>query len=108
VLAISLMMLNNNISPRAAAFLAFINLLTYALYAQDKSRARNKRRRTPELTLHLFSLLGGWPAALLAQFTLKHKNRKASFMRIYYVTAIVNVALGWWIFNTWPTISGRL
>lgn len=68
----------------------FINGLTYAAYVQDKSSAKTGRWRTKEGHLHLVSLLGGWPAAFLAQHQLRHKNRKTSFQIAYAVTVVLN------------------
>lgn len=71
------------------------SLITYGIYARDKTAAQNARRRTPELTLHLLSLVGGWPGALIAQVVLRHKTRKTSFLIGYWFTVIVNcIALG--------------
>jgi hypothetical protein len=39
----------------------------FAAYAIDKAAARSKARRTPERTLLLLGLAGGWPGAVLAQ-----------------------------------------
>lgn len=73
-----------------------MSLLTYLFYAHDKSAARDNRRRTPEDTLHLLALLGGWPGALVAQQTLRHKSIKQSFRRKFWLTAGINcVALFW-------------
>jgi uncharacterized membrane protein YsdA (DUF1294 family) len=71
------------------------SIITYGVYAGDKAAAQNARRRTPELTLHLMSLVGGWPGALIAQVLLRHKTRKPSFLIGYWLTVIVNcIALG--------------
>jgi uncharacterized membrane protein YsdA (DUF1294 family) len=71
------------------------SLITYGIYARDKAAAQNSDRRTPELTLHLLSLVGGWPGALIAQALLRHKTRKLSFLIGYWFTVIVNcIALG--------------
>jgi uncharacterized membrane protein YsdA (DUF1294 family) len=58
----------------------------------DKSAARSGERRTPESTLHLLALAGGWPGALLAQQFLRHKSTKAEFRRTFWVTVVLNVA----------------
>lgn len=50
--------------------------VTYVAYALDKSAAKNDQRRTPERTLHLFALVGGWPGALAAQRLLRHKSKE--------------------------------
>lgn len=45
--------------------------------------------------MHLLSLVGGWPGALIAQALLRHKTRKTTFLIGYWLTVIVNyVALG--------------
>jgi uncharacterized membrane protein YsdA (DUF1294 family) len=71
------------------------SIITYGVYVQDKTAAQNAGRRIPESTLHLMSLLGGWPGALVAQVHLRHKTRKPSFLIGYWFTVIVNcIALG--------------
>lgn len=71
---------------------------TYLAYAADKSAARNGRRRTPERTLHLLALAGGWPGALLAQRVHRHKTKKTSFLTMFWLTVALNcAALGWFI-----------
>jgi uncharacterized membrane protein YsdA (DUF1294 family) len=71
------------------------SLITYGVYALDKTAAQNAGRRAPESTLHLMSLVGGWPGALIAQVLLRHKTRKPSFLIEYWLTVIVNcIALG--------------
>lgn len=65
-------------------------------YALDKSAARNDRWRTPESTLHIFGLIGGWPGALAAQKLLRHKSKKQSFQVVFWATIVANCgALGW-------------
>ena len=71
------------------------SIITYGCYSRDKTAAQNAGRRTPESTLHLMSLVGGWPGALIAQALLRHKTRKASFLVGYWLTVIINcIALG--------------
>jgi uncharacterized membrane protein YsdA (DUF1294 family)/cold shock CspA family protein len=66
------------------------------LYAFDKAAARRGRWRTPESTLHMVALLGGWPGALLAQDLFRHKSRKAEFQWMFWLTVVANgVALAW-------------
>jgi uncharacterized membrane protein YsdA (DUF1294 family)/cold shock CspA family protein len=68
-----------------------LSLVAFILYAVDKSAAKSGRRRTPENTLHFFSLAGGWPGALVAQQLLRHKTSKQSFVYAYWFTVLVNV-----------------
>ena len=74
-----------------------MSLLTFALYAKDKSAARNKSWRISERTLHLFALCGGWPGAMLAQQTFRHKTQKQPFRLIYWLTIIANCAVLIWM-----------
>ena len=65
--------------------------ITFIAYAMDKSAARQGTRRTPEATLHLLALAGGWPGALLAQQYLRHKSTKREFRQVFWVTVWMNV-----------------
>lgn len=67
------------------------SLFAFAVYAWDKSAARNGEWRTQESTLHLLALVGGWPGALLAQQFLRHKSVKQSFRRAFWITVALNV-----------------
>lgn len=78
-----------------------VSLITFGAYAWDKHRARAAEWRTPEATLHLWELIGGWPGAYLAQRLLRHKSSKTSYLVVYWfiVAAHQYVAadflLGW-------------
>ncbi|WP_394004314.1 DUF1294 domain-containing protein [Luteimonas sp. WGS1318] len=75
-----------------------LNLATFVLYGVDKHAARNRRRRTPESHLHLLELLGGWPAAWLAQRLLRHKSAKPAYRTVYRrMVALHLVTLAIWI-----------
>ncbi len=75
-----------------AAWYALASVATFAVYAQDKSAARAGRRRTPERTLLLLGLAGGWPGALAAQRLLRHKSAKQSFLARFWLTVFLNLA----------------
>ena len=65
-------------------------------YGIDKSAARNGAWRTPERTLHILALMGGWPGALVAQRVFRHKSAKPSFRFAFWATVILNcAALAW-------------
>lgn len=68
------------------------SVVCFLAYAFDKSAAVAGRWRTPEKTLLMLGLLGGWPGGLLAQHLLRHKTAKPSFRAAFWVTVVVNVA----------------
>ena len=74
--------------------------LSYFLYMGDKFAAQRGGRRTPESTLHLVDLLGGWPGALVAQQQFRHKTVKASFQAVFWVTVLANAGLVAWLVAT--------
>ncbi len=76
---------------------AALSLITFAAYAIDKSAAQAGRWRTKESTLHILSLAGGWPGALMAQQILRHKSSKDSFRYVFAITVVVNLAGLFWL-----------
>lgn len=75
----------------AVAYLA-LSIACFIAYACDKSAARAGTWRVRESSLHLFSLAGGWPGALIAQRLFRHKSSKAEFQTIFWATVWTNVA----------------
>ena len=73
--------------------------VAYIAYAFDKSASLKGEWRTPESSLHLFSLVGGWPGAMLAQRTLRHKTQKLSFQVVYWATVVLNCAAFGWLLS---------
>ncbi len=80
-----------------AAVYPVLSLLTFLVYAKDKSAAKKGAWRTPESTLHLFALAGGWPGALIAQQKLRHKSQKESFRFVFWTTVVLNCSVFVWI-----------
>ena len=90
---------SGRLPPVALAALAGLNALTFIVYAFDKRAARQGRQRTPELHLHLLELLGGWPAAALAQQALRHKRAKPDYRRVFASMIVLHLlALAAWTF----------
>jgi uncharacterized membrane protein YsdA (DUF1294 family) len=81
-------------------FIAALSLLTFVMYYRDKNAAVRGDQRTPENTLHLLALLGGWPGAFLAQRIFRHKSSKAGFQIIFWLTVCVNVSVTGWLWMT--------
>lgn len=80
-------------------------LITFLVYAIDKTAAKDGAWRTQESTLHLLSLIGGWPGALIAQAALRHKSKKQSFKSAFWMTVVLNVgALAWMLTPTGASI----
>lgn len=82
--------LTGKLPPACLVLYIGASTLAFLAYAGDKSAARNNARRTPELTLHLLGLIGGWPGALMAQQILRHKSKKEAFRTVFRATVIVN------------------
>ncbi|GHF98095.1 cold shock and DUF1294 domain-containing protein [Thalassotalea marina] len=76
-----------------------LSLITFIIYAFDKSKAQSGAWRTPESTLHLFSIAGGWPGAAIAQQTLRHKSKKKEFRFVYWMTVIINIGAFAWLIS---------
>jgi uncharacterized membrane protein YsdA (DUF1294 family)/cold shock CspA family protein len=85
-----------------------LSVVTFLAYWFDKSKAQRGAWRTQESTLHLFSLLGGWPGAAIAQQVLRHKSQKKEFRTSFWFTVVINCsALGWLVSSSgvrWLTL----
>lgn len=68
-----------------------MSVIAFLIYGWDKSSAKKGRWRTPEKTLHLLSLVGGWPGALAGQRIFRHKTSKKSFQVVFWITVVINV-----------------
>ncbi|MEQ7754110.1 DUF1294 domain-containing protein [Xanthomonas sp. WHRI 8391] len=76
-----------------ALWYAAASVVAMIVYRRDKSAAQRGQQRTPETTLHIIALLGGWPGALLAQGLFRHKSSKAAFQAWFWIIVMVNVAV---------------
>lgn len=81
------------------ALYLFFSLLTFSLYAIDKYAAQHGHWRTKESTLHLYSIAGGWPGALVAQTILRHKSKKQSFRLVFWFSVLVNCGYFTWLLS---------
>lgn len=72
-----------------------MSVLAFAAYGIDKAASLRGGQRISEDTLLSIGLVCGWPGALVAQQVFRHKTRKRSFRRAFWVTFVLNVlALG--------------
>lgn len=83
-------------NPLPLVLYPVMSLVTYFLYADDKSRAKRKDWRTSEQTLHLCELAGGWIGGFIAQRILRHKSQKESYQARFW--AIVTLHYAAWLF----------
>ena len=95
--AVAVSVASNELPPIVGIAYALLSLVTFGAYAWDKSSARIGAWRTAEGTLHLLGLAGGWPGALIAQQTLRHKSRKFSFVSVLWATVLINGGVFLWL-----------
>jgi uncharacterized membrane protein YsdA (DUF1294 family) len=87
--------------PGALVVAAFgLSALAYLMYWIDKSAAQSGHQRIAENTLHLVSLAGGWPGALIAQQQFRHKTIKQPFQSVFWFTAAINLAAVAWLLKS--------
>ena len=89
----------SKLPPAILGLYLVASLITFIMYAVDKSAAKRGARRTPESTLHWLSLIGGWPGGVIAQQTLRHKSKKKSFRTVFWMTVVLNVCALFWMFT---------
>ena len=68
------------------------SVLTFVIYAADKSAAVADSWRVSESALLTLGFVGGWPGAIVAQQVLGHKSSKASFRSAFWGAIVTNVA----------------
>lgn len=77
-------------------WMLLVNAATALMYVLDKHAAQSEKgasNRIPERRLLVFSMLGGWPAALGVGKRIRHKTKKLSY-RVWFAIAIVtNIGL---------------
>ena len=84
-----------------------LSVASLILYGVDKTAAEHGRWRIPETTLHLVSVAGGWPGALVAQRLFRHKTRKQPFRTVFWCTVVVNCAALAWVVHSMPAARLR-
>ncbi|MEW4486916.1 DUF1294 domain-containing protein [Thalassoglobus sp. JC818] len=82
-----------------------LSLITYVIFADDKRRAQTGKWRWEERQLHMLSLFGGWPGALVAQRKLRHKNRKVAFQVTMLAMILLNVTVVITVYTFLPEMT---
>jgi len=60
-------------------YIAAVNIVAFATFGADKSKARRKKRRIRERSLFLISAVGGALGALFGMKVFRHKTKHKSF-----------------------------
>jgi len=81
---------------RALLICLVVSVVTFVVYARDKSAAQRGARRTPEFVLHLLGAFGGWPGAFVAQRVVHHKTRKLGFQILFWMTFVLEACAVLW------------
>ncbi|MFV0410062.1 MAG: DUF1294 domain-containing protein [Paracoccus sp. (in: a-proteobacteria)] len=87
----SLALLGKGVMWAALAYL-LVSVVSVCQYWLDKQSAQKGRWRTPENTLHIAELAGGWPGALIAQQVFRHKTRKLSYQLVFWGIVLLHQA----------------
>ena len=79
--------------PWLAIYLLVTNVVAFALFGVDKSRARHGARRIPERTLILWAALSGTVGAWLGMRVFHHKTAKQSFVARMALATLFDVVV---------------
>ena len=93
LISMTLATLAGQLPPLIVSLYFVASTFTFFIYKTDKAAAKHDQRRTPEKTLHLLALAGGWPGAIVAQKLFRHKSKKLSFQVMFWATIILNCAV---------------
>ena len=80
-------------------YLIATNVVTFLFYGYDKWIAGSSFTRLPEKVLHGLAVLGGSPAALIAQKLFRHKTIKKSFQIVYWLIVVIQIVGLVWFFS---------
>lgn len=83
------------------AYMAFINVFTFIVFAMDKKKAKYNKWRIPEARLLFFSLIGGSLGGLLAMNLLRHKTKTLKFTIGMPLILILNIVVIFYINKIW-------
>ncbi|MCP4252963.1 MAG: DUF1294 domain-containing protein [Candidatus Scalindua sp.] len=109
LIIVALSVLGDKLPPIILEVYVGLSVMTYFVYAVDKSAAKKGAWRTQESTLHLFAFAGGWPGALIAQQKLRHKSKKEGFRIMFWITVFLNCGIFIWLFSeTGSSLLNRL
>lgn len=73
-----------------AGYAFLISLVGFIACWRDKTKAQRGAWRTPEATLHLIELAGGWAGSFAAQRGFRHKTSKASYQVMFWLIVFLH------------------
>jgi uncharacterized membrane protein YsdA (DUF1294 family)/cold shock CspA family protein len=88
------------VSDEICYWYLLISFVTFLIYCKDKLAAKFSWWRTSEYTLHLLSLIGGWPGAIIAHRLLRHKSVKKEFRTGFWITVLINIVIFGYLITT--------
>lgn len=89
-------------------YLGVIFVLTVSLYGHDKKQAKVGGQRIAEANLHLLELVGGWPAAFVAQRLFRHKTAKRGYQCIFWMIVALHEALSFDFLSDWQYVQAAI
>ena len=76
-------------------YLIIINIIAFIVYAVDKYKAINNKRRISEMTLYTIGFIGGFLGSILAMILFRHKTRKFRFWFLNILFMILWTLVVW-------------
>lgn len=89
----------------AAGIAGVLSLFAFCAMRRDKLCAVNGKWRTPEATLHLFELIGGWPGSYLAQRIYRHKISKTGYQICFWLIVVLYQLVALDYMRGWPWLK---
>lgn len=83
----------NVIAPAYLLIITMMSVVSFAAFGIDKRRSIRRERRISERSLHLLTLLGGWPGAWMGSRFFRHKTQKFSFRVVFWIIVMFHVVL---------------
>ncbi len=82
--------------------LVLVNVAGFGAFGLDKWRARKGAWRTPEKTLVMFALCGGWVGTWFGMKVFRHKSSKRSFQMKLVAGTLGNLVI--WTALIWGDV----
>ena len=78
-------------------YLIIINIITFCIFATDKSRAMQKQWRIRESVLLGISIIGGALGGLAAMYIFRHKTQTAIFKYGMPIILLIQIVLAYYL-----------